>query len=297
MKKVYRLNNSDTFFYIIVGIIIGILFLVTAYPMLLVLSSSFSSRQAVLGGKVILWPVDFGLDGYKAVFRYPDILIGYRNTLIYTILGTTLNALVTMIAAYPLARKGWYGRKAVTFIFIFTMFFSGGMIPTYIQIRSLGILNTIWAMILPGALSVYNMIIARTFIDSTIPKELFESAKIDGSSEFRCFWSIVLPLSKAIIAVLILYYAVGHWNAYFNAFLYLSKKDLFPLQLFLREILIQNQFNSDIITDPEMAQQLLGLQDTLKFSIIVVSTAPLMCLYPFAQKHFVKGIMIGSLKG
>ena len=297
MKKIQRQQNSDTAFYILVGIIITLLFLITAYPMLLVLSSSFSGRQAILAGKVVLWPVDFGLDGYKAVFRYPDILTGYKNTIIYTVLGTTLNVFVTMIAAYPLSRRGWYGRKVITFVFIFTMFFSGGMIPTYIQIRSLGILNTMWAMILPGALSVYNMIIARTFIDSTIPKELFESAKIDGASEFRCFWSIVLPLSKAIIAVLVLYYAVGHWNAYFSAFIYLTKRELYPLQLFLREILIMNNIDQGNMIDDATMANLQGMYDLLKYALIVVASAPIICVYPFIQKYFVKGVMIGSVKG
>ena len=297
MKTGHRLHNSDTSFFIIVGIVIGILFLITAYPMVLVLSSSFSGRHAILAGKVILWPVDFGIDGYKAVFRYPDILTGYRNTLVYSIVGTTINVFVTMIAAYPLARKGWYGRKVITLIFVFTMFFSGGMIPTYIQIRSLGLLNTMWAMVLPGALSVYNLIIARTFIDNTIPKELFESAKIDGSSEFRCFMSIVLPLSKAIIAVLILYYAVGHWNAYFNAFIYLSKRDLYPLQVFLREILIMNSIDQNVMMDDAIMVARQGMYDLLKYALIVVASAPIICVYPFIQKYFVKGVMIGSVKG
>ena len=290
-------SNSDMVFFTFVGILIGLLFLITAYPMLLVLSSSFSGRQAVLSGKVILWPVDFSLDGYNAVFRYPDILIGYKNTIIYTVLGTTINVFVTMIAAYPLARKGWYGRKAITFVFIFTMFFSGGMIPIYIQIRSLRLLNTMWAMILPGALSVYNMIIARTFIDNTIPKELFESLKIDGGSEFRCFISIVMPLSKAIIAVLILYYAVGHWNAYFSAFIYLSKRELFPLQIFLREILIMNNIDQNAMLDDASMAARQGMYDLLKYALIVVASAPIICVYPFIQKYFVKGVMIGSVKG
>ena len=292
-----KLNNSDYVFFAVVGVIISLLFVVTAYPMILVLSSSFSDRYAVLSGKVILWPVNLSIDGYKAVFRYPDILIGYRNTLIYTIAGTALNVFVTMIAAYPLARKGWYGRNVITFIFIFTMFFSGGMIPTYIQIRSLGLLNSIWAMILPGALSVYNMIIARTFIDNTIPKELFESAKIDGASEFRCFWNIVLPLSKAVIAVLVLYYAVGHWNAYFNAFIYLSKRELFPLQIILREILIMNNIDQNAMMDDASMATLQGMYDLLKYALIVVASAPIIAVYPFIQKYFVKGVMIGSVKG
>jgi multiple sugar transport system permease protein/putative aldouronate transport system permease protein len=292
-----RIANSDIPFYAITGIIIVILFCITAYPMILVLSSSFSNRMAVLAGKVVLWPVDFSLEGYQAVFKYPEILLGYRNTIFYTTAGTLINIFVTMIAAYPLSRSGWYGKKVITFIFIFTMFFSGGMIPTYLQIRNLGLLNSVWAMILPGAISIYNMIIARTFIQNTIPKELFESAKIDGSSEFRCFLSIVLPLSKAVIAVLVLYYAVGHWNAYFNAFIYLSRRELYPLQIFLREILIANSVEMNPFLDDQAMAYYQGMYDLLKYSLIVVATAPIICVYPFIQKYFVKGVMIGSVKG
>jgi multiple sugar transport system permease protein/putative aldouronate transport system permease protein len=241
--------------------------------------------------------VNFSLEGYRAVFEYPSILVGYRNTIFYTVFGTAINLAVTMLAAYPLARSGWYGKKVATFIFVFTMFFSGGMIPTYIQIRSLRILNTVWAMLLPGALSVYNLIIARTFIQNTIPNELFDSAKIDGASEFRLFGSIVLPLSKAIMAVLVLYYAVGHWNSYFSAFIYLSKREMFPLQIFLREILIVNSFEENSILDEAFATYKQGLADLLKYSLIVVATVPIICVYPFIQKYFVKGVMIGSVKG
>jgi len=296
-RKHVRTSNRDIPFFVITGFILSILFLLTAYPMILVLSASFSDRMAVLAGKVVLWPVKFSLEGYEAVFKYPDILIGYRNTIFYTSLGTFINILVTMIAAYPFTRSGWYGKKFMTFIFIFTMFFSGGMIPTYLQVRNLGLLNSIWAMVLPGALSIYNMIIARTFIQNTIPKELFESAKIDGASEFRCFISIVLPLSKAVISVLILYYAVGHWNTYFSAFIYLSKRQLYPLQIFLREILIANSIEMNPMLDDSAMSYFQGMYDLLKYSLIVVATAPIICVYPFVQKYFVKGVMIGSVKG
>ncbi|MDR1636270.1 MAG: carbohydrate ABC transporter permease [Treponema sp.] len=295
--KRVRLTGSDIIFYASAGIIIGFLFLITAYPIILVLSSSFSDRMAVLSGRVVLWPMGFSLEGYVAVFKYPEILLGYRNTIFYTATGTFVNIFVTMIAAYPLSRSGWYGKKVVSFAFIFTMFFSGGMIPVYLQIRNLGLLNSVWAMILPGAISIYNMIIARTFIQNTIPKELFESAKIDGSSEFRCFLSIVLPLSKAVIAVLVLYYAVGHWNAYFNAFIYLSKRELYPLQIFLREILIANSVEMNPFLDDEAMAYYQGMYDLLKYALIVVATAPIICVYPFIQKYFVKGVMIGSVKG
>jgi multiple sugar transport system permease protein/putative aldouronate transport system permease protein len=292
-----KTSAGDIPFYLITGVFIGLLFLITAYPMILIVSSSFSNRIAVMTGKVILWPVDFSLDGYAAVFKYPDIFTGYINTIFYTTVGTFINIFVTMIAAYPLSRSGWYGKKLLNFIFIFTMFFSGGMIPAYLQVRNLGLLNTVWAMLLPGALSIYNLIIARTFIQNSIPKELFESAKIDGASEFRSFSSIVLPLSKAVISVLILYYAVGHWNAYFNAFIYLSKREMYPLQIFLREILIANSIEMNPMLDDEAMAYFLGMYDLLKYALIVVATAPIICVYPFVQKYFVIGVMIGSVKG
>ena len=296
VKKV-KISNNDIPFYVISGLIIGIFFLITAYPMILVLSSSFSDRMAVLAGKVILWPVNFSMEGYQAVFKYPEILLGYRNTIFYTTLGTFINIFVTMLAAYPFSRPNWYGKKVLSFFFIFTMFFSGGMIPMFIQMRNLRLLNSIWAMVLPGAISIYNMIIARTFIKNTIPNELFESAKIDGSSEFRCFFSIVLPLSKAVLSVLVLYYAVGHWNAYFNAFIYLSRRQLYPLQIFLREILIANTIEMNPMLDERAMAYFAGMYDLLKYSLIVVATAPIICVYPFVQKYFVKGVMIGSVKG
>jgi len=201
-----------------------------------------------------------------------------------------------MICAYPLARKNLRGRRFITLMLTFTMIFSGGMIPSYILVRNLGIMNTIWAMLIPGAMSVYNMIVARTFIATSIPDELLEASKIDGCSDFRYFFMIVLPLSKALIAVISLFYAVGHWNSYFSAFLYLTNINLYPLQIFLREILIQNQFSAEL-ADPEIVAEMQNMQALLKYAVIVVSTVPLFCFYPFAQKHFVKGVMIGSVKG
>jgi len=200
------------------------------------------------------------------------------------------------MCAYPLSRKDLDGRGFFTFLFSFTMIFSGGMIPSYILMRNLGLLNTIWAMTIPGAISVTNMIVVRTFFQTSIPSELLEASKLDGCSDLQYLFRVVLPLSQAVIAVITLFYAVGHWNAYFNAFLYLSRQSLFPLQLFLREILVQNQFSSDMM-DPDAAESMIGLYEVLKYAIIVMSTAPLMCFYPFAQKHFVRGVMIGSLKG
>ena len=204
---------------------------------------------------------------------------------------------MTMIAAYPLARKDLPGRGYVTFFFTLTMFISGGMIPNYLVVKNLGMLNTRWALLIPGAISTYNMFVVKNFIQSSIPGELLESAHLDGCSDFLYFFKIVLPLSKSIIAVLTLWYAVSHWNSYFNAFLYLTDKNLYPLQIFLRDILISSQISSELAEDPEIAEKLRTAQMTLKYAMIVISTAPLFAFYPFAQKHFVKGVMIGSIKG
>ena len=293
----WKISKGDTVYYFIVHFVIVLLTLLVLYPMVYIVSASFSTASEVTAGRVWLLPVNPTLYNFELVLQYRSVWIGYRNSIFYTTFGTAINVMITLICAYPLARKGLIGRGFFTFYFTFTMIFSGGMIPSYILLRNLRMLNTVWAMLLPGALSVYNMIVTRTFFQSSIPGELLEASKLDGCSDAQYFFRVLIPLSSPIIAVISLFYAVGHWNSYFNAFLYLSRQDLFPLQLFLREILVQNQFSSDIVTDPDMVNQLLGIQDTLKFAIIVLSTAPLMCLYPFAQKHFVKGVMIGSLKG
>jgi multiple sugar transport system permease protein/putative aldouronate transport system permease protein len=204
---------------------------------------------------------------------------------------------MTLICAYPLARRGLPHRGVITFFITFTMLFNGGMIPSYILLRDLRMLNTVWALLIPGTISVYSMIIARTFIANSIPDELLEATQIDGCSDFKYFFLFVLPLSKAVIAVLAMQYAVGHWNAYFNAFIYLTKQELYPLQIFLREILVMNQIAASDIVDPEAAVAMQGMADLLKYSLIVISTAPILCIYPFFQKYFVKGVMIGSIKG
>lgn len=295
-KRKIKLSRGDRAFYAITYIIIGILGLIVLYPMLYVIAASMSSADALMSGKVWLWPVDISFEGYKAVFRSSDVWLGYANTIFYTIVGTVINVAMTLLCAYPLSRKELFGRNVFTFIFSFTMLFGGGMIPNYLLIKNLGILNTRWALLLPGAMSIYNMIVCRTFIQTSIPTELLESARLDGCDDTRYFFKIVLPLSKAIIAVLTLWYAVGHWNAYFNAFIYLNDKELYPLQIFLRDILISNKMSSDL-NDPELANQLRTVQMTLKYALIVVSTAPLLVFYPFTQKYFQKGVMVGSVKG
>lgn len=296
-KKRISTSKSDTVFYVISGIIMTILLIIALYPMIFVLSASFSSGDAVSSGKVILWPVEFNLEGYKTVFRNDDILRAYWNTLLYTVVGTLINVAMALITAYPLSRKDLKGRNFLMLIFTFTMFFSGGMIPAYININNLHLMNTFWVMVLPGALSVYNMIITRTFIQSSIPHEMLEAASIDGCNDTRYFFSFVLPLSKAIIAVNTLFSAVNHWNAYFNAMIYLNDREKLPLQNIMRELLVLNEMNLSDLMDPEQALLLLNSVAVLKYSLIVVATVPILCAYPFAQKYFVKGVMIGSIKG
>ena len=292
-----KLSRQDKTLNALVYVIIIVLTLVVLYPIVYIVSASFSSTTAIAQGRVWLWPVEFSTQAYEVLLEYEDIWVGYRNTIFYTVVATVLNVGLTMMCAFPMARKDLKGRGFLSMFFTFTMLFSGGMIPNYLLVKSLGMVNTRWAMIIPGAMSVYNMIVARTFIQSNIHDELMEAAKIDGCDDFRFFFQIVLPLSKAIIAVLALWYAVSHWNAYFNAFLYLTDKDKYPLQIFLREILVQNQFSSDAFTSSIEAVQKEQLQLLLKYAVIVVSTLPLFAFYPLAQKYFVKGVMIGSVKG
>lgn len=295
-KNRIRIPKGDRAFYFTINLIIAILCLLVLYPLVYIVSSSFSSSKAVLAGKVVLLPVDFSLEGYKAVFSNKNIGIGYRNTILYTVGGTMLNLVMTFVCAYPLAARDLPHKGKIMFLFTLTMFFSGGMIPNYILMRQLGLLDNPLAVVLPGAIGVSNMILARTFIQN-IPYDMYEAAEIDGCSDARYFVQMVLPLSKACIAVLALYYAVGHWNAYFNAFIYLNDRNMYPLSLFLREILISNQMTEAMDIDPELLEKKQGLSDVLKYSLIVVSTVPILCVYPFIQKYFIKGVMIGSLKG
>lgn len=284
-------------FYAVITVVLTLAFICVLYPCVFVLAASFSSGSAVQAGKVILWPVDFSLEGYKTVFNTSTVFTGFRNSLFYTVAGTSINIVVTMIAAYALSRRDLPGRNVLMLFFIFTMFFSGGMIPSYMLIQNLGLINTRWALLLPGAMSVYNMIVARTFIESSIPTELLEASKIDGCSDIRYFLSVVIPLSKSIIAVLVLFYGVGHWNQYFNAMIYLNSKHLYPLTIFLREILMADQIDPSTVTDPVLQAQLAQAAGVIKYALIVVSMIPVLIIYPFIQKYFVKGVMIGSVKG
>jgi putative aldouronate transport system permease protein len=296
-KKKIELSTGDRIFYFFSYSIIAILTLIVLYPLVFILSASFSSAEAVSTGKVILFPVEISIAGYERVFENPRVWIGYRNTLLYTSVGTFINVFMTMICAYPLARKDLPHKGLLTFIFTFTMLFNGGLIPTYLLIRSLNMINTVWVMVIPGAISVYQMIVTRTFIRTTIPDELMEATQIDGCNDFQFFRIFVLPLSKAVIAVISLMYAIVHWNDFFMAFIYLSDRNLYPLQIFLREILIMSQIEPSEIVDPETAVAMQGMADLLKYSLIIVASAPILFAYQFVQKYFVKGIMIGSLKG
>ena len=293
-----RSCRQDRIFVFICVVILAAFFLITFYPIIYVISASFSSGKAVGSGKVVLLPVELSLEGYRSVFRNPNILTSYGNTILYTFSGSMLNICMALIAAYPLARKELPGKNAIMFFFTFTMYFGGGLIPTYMLIRELGMIDKIWALIIPSAVPVYNMILARTFIQSSIPGELLDAAKIDGCNDAKFFLKIVLPLSKAIIAVLAIYSMVAHWNSYFNAMLYINTPSKMPLQIILKQILISNVVTSEMLMmDPELYEAKVELANVLKFSLIVVSTAPIMVIYPFLQKYFVQGIMIGSLKG
>lgn len=294
-----RIKGSieDRILYLFVDILLIIFVLLVGLPIVNIISSSFSSTKAVITGKVTLLPVGFNFEGYRAVFSHRLIASAYRNTIFYTSIGTLINLVVTMTCAYPLSRKDFPMRNFFTGLFIFTMFFGGGLIPTYILMTQIRFINTIWAMLIPGAMSVYNMILARTFLSSSAIQSLHDAAQIDGCSDISYFFTILLPLSKPIIAVLALYYAVGHWNSYFGALIYLNSEKLYPLQIVLRQILIMNQVDVGDLVDVEGLIARQGLADLLKYSLIVVSTAPILCVYPFIQKYFIKGIMIGSIKG
>lgn len=298
-NKIRKNSTADMVYIVITEVILWFMLVIILIPLVYIVSSSFSSPEAVGNGWVYLWPVDFSLKGYAAVFTTEKVWIGFRNSIFYTVVGTFINIVVTMLAAYPLSRRDLKGRGVVTVIFTFTMLFSGGMIPTYLLVRDLRMINTVWAMLIPGAMSVYNVIIARTYIQSSIPFDLYESASLDGCTDDRYLISVVLPLAKPIIAVLVLWYAVGHWNQYFNAMIYLRDSNLLPLQIVLRNFLIVEDMNDSSLATMSMEEYMdkLYLKNLYQYSLIVIASAPVMMLYPFIQKHFVNGIMLGSLKG
>ncbi|TJY42323.1 carbohydrate ABC transporter permease [Cohnella pontilimi] len=272
-----------------------LIILIVLYPLVFVVSASFSNPAKVLGGEVWLLPKGFTLAAYNYILHDGKVWLGYRNTLLYTVVGTAVNMVMTILAAYPLSRPDLPGRKLLMVLITLTMFFNGGLIPTYLLVKSLGMVDTMWALIVPGAIATYNLIVMRTYFQSSIPWELQEAAHIDGCSNWRLLVSIILPLSKPILAVMVLFYAVGHWNSFFGALIYIRNEHLYPLQLVLREILMISTAGS-ADGNVGMENQVL-LAEGIKYAVIIISSLPVLIMYPFVQRHFVKGVMIGSIKG
>ncbi len=292
-----RQTLGDKVFDAVNLVVLTLVLLVILYPLWFVVIASISDPMKVASGDLFLLPSGVTFEGYRMILRDPMILTGYRNTLYYTLVGTTFNLVLTVLAAYPLSRKDWVGRNFFMGVLTFTMFFSGGIIPTYLTMNSLGVINTVWAMVIPGAVSVYNTIVMRTYFSNSIPLELQEAAMVDGSSNFGLLLRIVLPLSKPILAVMVLFYGVAQWNAFFGALIYLTKPDMYPLQLVLRSILIQNQVSQEMMGDVDTLASRVMMAELIKYALIIVSTLPMIVLYPFLQRYFVKGIMVGALKG
>lgn len=294
-------SKGDIAFDVVVIILLTLILLVMIYPMYFILIASISDPGLVVSGKVFLYPRKVTMESYQMVFETKSIWTGYLNTVIYTVLGTMYNLCTLIPAAYVMSKKNLPGRGFFSMFFFITMYFGGGMIPTYLLMKNLGLLDTRWVLIL-GSVSCYNLIVARQYYQNSIPESLYEAARIDGASEFKCFFRIALPLSSSIIAVMTLFHAVGHWNSYYNALLYVHKADYYPLQLILREILLLNQnvLEGAILDDPDAATwaiRRMWIAESMKYSIIFISCAPLLVAYPFVQKYFVKGVMIGSVKG
>lgn len=290
------IKAGDKVFDIVNTLLLVFIFLIILYPLYYVVIASFSDPDLVLTGKIFLLPKGFQLDSYKKVFSNSEVMNGYMHTIMYAAVGTCINLAVTLTAGYALSRPDLRGRKGFTLFFVFTMFFGGGTVPTYMPVRNLHLINTFWAMVIPNAMSVWNLILCRNFFESNIPKELLEVSQIDGCRNDYFFFRIVLPLSKALIAVMVLFYAVGHWNSYMQPLLYLSDRSRYPLQLVLKNILISSQPDASLagMTDrAEMYKQ----TEMLKYALVVVSSVPMIVLYPFVQKYFVQGVMVGSVKG
>ena len=301
---VIALSRQDRILNAVLYVLLSLILLAVAYPLFFVLIASISDPVLVNTGKVWIIPRGVTLDGYAKIVQHQDLLRGYRNSLAYATLGTLLNLGLTLTAAYALSRRDLPGRNGIMLYLTFTMFFSGGLIPTFLLIRDLGLYNTFLIMILPAggsalhlAVSVFNIIIARTFFMNTIPQELLDAAVMDGCSDLRFFRSVVLPLSGAIIAVLMVFYAVGHWNGFFHGLIYLRERERFPLQLILRDILIRNTFTEELEIDDENALAAMMLAESIKYGMIIVASVPVLLLYPFVQKHYVRGVMIGAIKG
>ncbi len=293
-------SNSDKLFVWLNSTFLISLTALVIYPLIYILSASISDPIAVNSGKMWLYPMDVTWEGYLRVFQDNEIWRGYRNTILYTVLGTMIHLMVLLPCAYALSRSDLSGRTAIMLLFLFTMFFQGGLIPTFLVIKQLGMIDTMWALVIPNAVGVWAIIVARTFFQMNIPRELQEASQMDGCTDFGLFFRIVLPLSAPIIAVMALFNAVGHWNQYFNALMYLNNRDIFPLQLILREILIQQQMSTQMMMngdDLELLLQHARIADIVKYAVMIVSSLPLLVAYPFVQKYFVKGVLIGSIKG
>lgn len=294
-----RLSKGDRIMDTTINVIMFLLFLVVLYPLVYVVSSSFSSGDAVFNGKVILWPVDFSTFGYEIVLKFPKVWIGYKNTIINTVVGTVMNVFTTTLVAYPLSRRELQGKGFYMFIFMFTMWFGGGLVPSYILMSDLGLVNNRLSVLLTGLVSISNMVVMRSFFRSSIPADLHDAARVDGISDIGYLVKIVLPLSKAVFSVVTLYYAVAHWNAYFSAMIYLRDPSMITLQQVLKDLLAQANPSLDDVQGLT-AEEISNMQysaDLMKYSLIVVSSAPILCAYPFVQKYFEKGVMIGSVKG
>ena len=296
-KTAIRQSREDVCFSIVITIISTLVLVIVLYPLIYIVSASFSSPMSVVQGKVWLLPKEFTLKAYHAVVTNKELITGYRNSLIYTVVGTAFNLLMTIICAYPLSRKDLRGRNFLNIMISITMFFSGGTIPTFLCLKQLNMLNTFGVMIIPGAINVWNMILMRNYFQNSIPEEIIEAAKVDGCTNVGALIRIVLPLSKAITAVMVVYYAVGHWNSYFNALLYLKDRWRYPLQLVLREVLLIGTGMRESTAEVVNSVDQLLLFETQQFAIIIVASLPVMILYPALQKYFMKGVMVGSIKG
>lgn len=296
-QKKINMGISDKALNIFVTTLVTIWTLILLYPLIYIVSSSFSSGDAVTSGKVLLLPVDVSIMGYKLVFQNKLVWSGYANTIFFSIACTLINLVYTILIAYVLSRKDFQGRKLITSLYLFTMWFGGGMIPKYILVSNLGMVNSRWGFVLMTGLGISNMVIMRTYFQSSIPGELLEAAKVDGCTDSRYLWQIAVPLARPVIAVITLYYLVGNWNDYFDPLIYLRKTELQPLQLILRGILGSTKVDTSQFSDPAAAAQLANVAESMKYALIVISTLPMLILYPFVQKFFDKGVMMGSLKG
>lgn len=297
MENIRNRSRNDKIFDLLNTLFFIFVSLIVIYPIYFMFIASFSNPDAVNTGQTFLWPKDVTLNGYKEIFTNSRIWTGYKNSIIYALLSMIIRTSLTITAGYALSRKDLVGRNFFMMMIIFTMFFGGGLIPSYLIVRDLNMINTVWAMILPGAVSAYNLIIVKTFFQQTIPDELLEASAIDGCSNIRFFMRIVLPLSLPIIAVIALFSAVQEWNSYFSALIYLRDAEMHPLQLILRDILVQNQAQDLLSEDAVEAMQRQKAAEQIKYGVIIVSSVPMLILYPFLQRFFIKGVMIGSVKG